>query len=107
MVPPPGARELRLRFTPNVPVTIEAMGGAPANLALKPGGDSRLSWEATPQGIDILIRASGPGAIDVGYSATLERWPAGVAPLPKRPADVMAFDTSDSTFVVGTRRFSW
>jgi hypothetical protein len=53
------------------------------------------------------MRAAAPGAIDVGYSATLERWPAGVTPLPKRPPDVMAFDTSDSTYVVGTRRFSW
>jgi hypothetical protein len=105
--PPPGARELRLRLSPNTAATLEEITGVPAKLALKPSGDTRLSWEAAPQGIDLVIRAGGPGAIDVGYAATLERWPAGVAPLPKRPADLMAFDTSDSTFVVGTRRFSW
>jgi hypothetical protein len=105
--PPPGARELRLRLSPNTAATVEEIAGVPAKLALKPGGDTRLAWEAAPQGIDLVIRPSGPGAIDVGYAATLERWPAGVTPLPKRPADLMAFDTSDSTFVVGTRRFSW
>ena len=42
-----------------------------------------------------------------GYSATVEHWPAGVAPLPPRPATLMAFDVSDSTFLEGTRRFSW
>ena len=58
---------------------------------------------------DALVEpaAGAPGALDVGYAAVLERWPAGVTPLPRRPADVMAFDTSDSTYVVGTRRFSW
>jgi len=105
--PPPGARELRLRLSPNTPATLEEIGGVPAKLALKAGGEVRLGWEAAPQGVDLVIRAASPGAIDVGYAATLERWPAGVTPLPKRPADVMAFDTSDSTFVVGTRRFSW
>jgi len=105
--PTPGARELRLRLSPNTAVTIEEIAGVPAKLALKAGGEVRMGWEAAPQGVDLMIRASGPGAIDVGYAATLERWPAGVPPLPKRPAAVMAFDTSDSTFVVGTRRFSW
>lgn len=106
-VPPPGARELRLRLSPNTPATLEEIGGVPAKLALKAGGEMRLGWAATPQGVDIVIRAGAPGAIDVGYAATLERWPAGVTPLPRRSADIMAFDTSDSTFVVGTRRFSW
>jgi hypothetical protein len=105
--PPPGARELRLRLSPNTAGTIEEIAGVPAKLPLKPGGDTRMSWVAAPQGVDLVIRPGGPGAIDVGYAAVLERWPAGVAPLPKRPADVMAFDNSDSTFVVGTRRFSW
>lgn len=106
-VPPPGARELRLRLSPNAAVTIEEIAGVPAKLALKSGGEVRMGWEGAPQGVDLVIRAHGPGAIDVGYAATLERWPAGVTPLPKRPADVMAFGASDSTFVVGTRRFSW
>ena len=83
------------------------MNGVPAKLALKPGGETLVSWIAAPQGVDIVIRAGVQGALDVGYAATLERWPAGVTPLPKRPADLMAFDVSDSTFVVGTRRFSW
>jgi hypothetical protein len=106
-VPPPGARELRLQLSPSTAATLEEVAGVPAKLAMKPGGETRFSWAAAPEGVDLVIRASGPGAIKVGYAATLERWPAGVTPLPKRPADLMGFDTSDSTFVVGTRRFSW
>jgi hypothetical protein len=106
-VPPPGARELKLRLSPNTPATIEEIAGVPAKLRLKPGGETRLTWAAAPGGVDLVIRPGGPGAIDVGYAAILERWPAGVPPLPKRPHDLMAFDASDSTFVVGTRRFSW
>ncbi|MDB5423200.1 MAG: peptidase family [Phenylobacterium sp.] len=106
-VPPPGARELRLRLSPNTAATVEEIAGVPVKMALRPGGQTRVGWVAAPSGVDLVIRPGGPGAIDVGYAATLERWPAGVTPLPKRPAAVMAFDTSDSTFVVGTRRFSW
>jgi hypothetical protein len=41
------------------------------------------------------------------YVATVEGWPAEAAPLPPRPADVMPWDNSDSTFVAGTRAFAW
>ena len=106
-VPPPGARELRLRLAPNTAATLEGIAGVPLKMPLKPGGDTRIGWVAAPEGVDLVIRPGGPGALDVGYAATLERWPAGVKALPKRPADLMAFGASDSTFVVGTRRFSW
>jgi len=43
----------------------------------------------------------------VDYAAILERWPQGPPPLPKRPADVMPFDLSDSTVLVGARQFAW
>ncbi len=106
-VPPPGARELRLQLSANTAATLEEISGIPTRLPLKPGGETRVGWTAAPGGVDLVIRPGGPGAIDVGYAATLERWPAGVTPLPRRPAEVMAFDTSGSTFVVGRRRFSW
>lgn len=105
--PPPGARQLRLQLSANTAATLEDIAGLPTRLTLKPGGETRIGWDAAPGGIDLLIRPGGPGAIDVAYAVTLERWPAGVTPLPRRPANVMAFDTSDSTFVVGTRRFFW
>jgi hypothetical protein len=105
--PPPGGRELRLQLSPNTAATIEEIGGIPAKLAMKPGGETRFAWAGSPGGVDLVIRPGGPGAMDVDYAATLERWPVGVTPLPRRPASLMAFDTSDSTFVVGRRRFSW
>ena len=107
IAPPPGAREFGLRLSPNTVATLEEIGGVAVKMPLKPGGQTRLTWAAAPDGLDLVIRPGGPGAIDVRYTVTLERWPAGAKPLPKRPADFMAFDTSDSTFLVGTRRFSW
>ena len=105
--PPPGGRSLHLKLSANTVASIEEIAGVPVRLPLKPGGETLFGWEAAPGGVDLLIRPGGPGAIDVAYSAMLDRWPAGVTPLPRRPANLMAFDTSDSTFVVGTRRFSW
>ena len=63
--------------------------------------------QAPGDGLDLVIRPGGPGRLDVRYTAGFDRWPTGVAPLPSRPADVMAWDTSDSTFVSGSRAFTW
>ena len=106
-VPPPGARTLGLMLKADTPASIEQIAGVPAHIALMPGKDTIVQWAAAPQGLDLVIRPGGPGKMQVGYIATLERWPAGVAPLPKRPPSVMPFDTSDSTSLVGRRSFSW
>jgi hypothetical protein len=105
--PPPGARILTLQISPNTVAAIEAISGVPARYRLRPGGWTRLRWEAAPQGVDITLRPGGPGKLSVRYAATLERWPASAPPLPPRPADVMPFETSDSTTVTGVRQFTW
>ena len=107
VAPPPGARVITLKFRPNTAATIVAAGGVPIRFPLKPGADSLLRWSAAQKGFDLVIRPGGPGRLTVGYSAIIERWPAAAPPLPPRPRDVMAFDTSDSTEVEGSRTFSW
>ena len=107
VVPPPGARTIALMLKPNTPATIERLASAAEHLPLKPGADTLLQWSAAPQGLDLVIRPGGPGRLEVGYIATIEQWPAGAKPLPPRPADVMPFDVSDSTSLVGRRSFSW
>jgi hypothetical protein len=106
-VPPPGARTLLLALKPNTVVSIEQLSGAADRIALKPGAETILRWAAAPDGLDIVLRPGGPGKLEVGYVATLERWPASAKPLPPRPANLMAFDTSDSTSLTGRRSFSW
>lgn len=106
-VPPPGARVLLLMLKPNTAVSIEQLAGVSERFVLPPGRRTIVQWAASPQGFDIVLRPGGPGALEVGYVATLERWPPTAKPLPKRPADLMAFDNSDSTSLTGTRRFSW
>jgi len=105
--PPAGARtlELRLRATSGGQVT--RVAGVPVELTLPKGEWVRVHWQAPGSGLDVGLRPSGPGRLDVRYVAGFDRWPSGVAPLPQRPADLMAWDNSDSTFVSGTRAFTW
>ena len=105
--PPPGARTLDLRLQPNTAVFLEEIAGVPARAGLSPVRWTRLRWEAAQPGLDLVIRAAGPGRLQVDYAATLEAWPTAAAPLPARPADVMPFGQSDSTVVTGGRRLSW
>ncbi len=107
VVPPPGARVIDLKFRPNTAATLVSAGGVAIRFPLKPGADSLLRWSAPQKGFDLVIRPGGPGKLTVGYSATIEQWPAAAPPLPPRPKDVMAFDESDATVVEGSRTFSW
>ena len=107
VAPPPGARLIALKLKPDTAATVTSVAGVPIRLVMKPGADTRLNWSAAQPGFDIVIRPGGPGKLAVGYSVTEERWPAMAKPLPPRPADVMPFDVSDSTLLVGARSFSW
>jgi len=107
VAPPPGARLIALKLKPDTTATVTSVAGVPIRLVMKPGADTRLNWSAAQPGFDIVIRPGGPGKLAVGYSVTEERWPATAKPLPPRPADVMPFDVSDSTLLVGARSFSW
>ena len=106
-VPPPGARTLMLLLKPDTVVSIAEISGVAHPVALKPGANTVLRWAAAPQGLDVVLKPGGPGKLEVGYIATLERWPPKAKPLPKRPADVSGFDDSDSTTLTGRRSFSW
>jgi len=107
VVPPPGAGTLSLQLRASTAAEAVTLAGVPINLPLPAGKWVTVSWQAPGNGLDLAIRPGRPGRLDVRYSAGLERWPRGVAPLPPRPADVMAWGDSDSTFVTGTRAFTW
>ena len=102
----PDASGLTLRLKPNTPAVLESLGGVPMHARLKPGAVTRIRWSGSAN-LDLVLRPAGPGKLEVGYVQHLPRWPAAAPPLPKRPAEVMPFDESDSTFVTGTRRFAW
>lgn len=106
-VPPPGGRDLSLGLKSDTPGLLQSVQGVAASTPLPPGGLVRVGFGAAPQGVTLILRPAGPGKLEVSYLAKLDHWPAGVAPLPKRPADVMAFGESDSTYLTGVRRFAW
>ncbi|MFN9848778.1 MAG: M20/M25/M40 family metallo-hydrolase [Alphaproteobacteria bacterium] len=106
-IAPSGARTLVLRIRSTVPGAIVAIGDVPVSIPLTPGKWSRVSWATAARPLDLKIKAAGSGRMDVRYAVTLPRWPAGVAPLPARPTDLMVWDNSDSTFLAGTRAFTW
>ena len=107
VVSPPGARTLMLQVRPTTPGRILGVNGAPLAMSLTPGQWTQVSWATANQPVDLAIRTTGPGRLDVRYVAGIPRWPADATPLPARPADLMAWDDSDSTFVAGTRAFTW
>lgn len=105
--PPAGARTLELRLRASAGGQVTRVAGVPADMALPPGEWVRIYWLASGTGLEIGVRPTGAGRLDVRYVAGFDRWPTGVAPLPARPADLMPWDNSDSTFVSGTRSFTW
>ena len=107
VTPPPGARTLALVLRPSVKLSEATLNGRPVKALAAPGAETRINWEAAPQGLELSFKAPGPGALEVGYIAVTDGWPAGAAPLPSRPADVMGFDASDATIVGGSQRLTW
>jgi len=107
VAPPPGSRTLALQVRASMAAQATSLSGVPITLALPAGKWVKVNWQAAGAGFDLTIRPSGPGRLDVRYNAGFDLWPAGVAALPPRPADVMAWDNSDSTFASGTRAFTW
>jgi hypothetical protein len=101
--PPPGERMLSLRLTPSVAAEVTQVGGAELRIALAAGETARVRWEGE-DGVDVVLRPTARGRLEVKWLARLDRWPE---PLPARPADVMPFNDSDTTYLTGTRRFTW
>jgi len=90
-----------------VPGRITGLNGVPLQVELLPGKWAKVSFEAAANGVDLALQPSGPGRLDVRYIAGIESWPVGAVALRPRPADLMAWDDSESTFVAGTRAFTW
>jgi len=105
--PPPGARVLILDLKADVPMVAATVNGRPVKLLATAGVWTHLRWTATPGGVEIALTPRQAGALEIRHASIDERWPEGASPLPARPADVMAFDLSDSTVVIGASRFSW
>jgi hypothetical protein len=105
--PPAGARLIAFQLRPTADLTTERFDAAPAALRMPAGRWSRLWWQADPDGVEVVLRPQGPGALEVRYIVTQERWPAQAKPLPPRPANVVPFNVSESTLVTGSRRLTW
>ncbi|HEY3696262.1 M20/M25/M40 family metallo-hydrolase [Phenylobacterium sp.] len=106
-VPPPGADVLVLELVADTPASEVTLNGRPVRLLARPGQTGRIRWRAAQDGLVLAFRPAGPGAIAVRYAAQTPAWPPDARRLPPRPADVMAFDTSDSTIVTGAERLTW
>ncbi len=104
---PPGASTLSLRVRSSTPGRLSAVNGVATETPLPPGQWVQISWATARYPLNLAIRPNGQGQLDVRYVVTLDRWPSGVAGLPPRPADLMVWSDSDSTFLVGTRAFTW
>jgi hypothetical protein len=78
------------------------LNGKPAELPTKPNVPIFIRWSASPEGVTLTFKPSGPGALKLGYAAYRPQWPAEAKPLPYRPAALMDWDMYGSTVVTGT-----
>ena len=104
---PPEGRTLELRLRSTTQGHITALNGVAVNQVLPAGQWVRISWTTGGAPLDLAIKPAGAGRLDVAYVVGFDRWPREAVPLPPRPGDVMPWDDSDSTFVTGTRAFTW
>ena len=105
--PPPGAGYLTLSLTADTPVAVRSVGGVPQSATLAPGRPLRIAWASAPHGVEISLRPAAHGRLEVRTAANVDRWPAGAAPVPRRTANLMPMDVSDTTVVTKTERFAW
>ncbi|WP_395671612.1 M20/M25/M40 family metallo-hydrolase [Phenylobacterium sp.] len=103
---PAGTQEIGLRLRPEAPLELVQAGARPLRQPLPPGVWSRLVWRGGDQ-LALVLRPAGSGRLGVRWTATLDRWPAEAAPLPRRPAHEAPFGFSDIGVVTGERRFAW
>jgi hypothetical protein len=107
VTPPAGSHRLSVQLRADAAARLTAVSGVAANTALPPGKWIDISWTTPGQPLVLDLRPSAKGRLEMRYVATVDGWPAQAAPLPPRPADVMPWDNSDSTFVAGSRAFAW
>ena len=105
--PAEGSDNVSLRLTPTVAMKLVTVAGVAAPLNLTPGKTAWVIWQASPQGVDLVLAPSGPGRLELRYTTTRSDWPATAGPLPQRPANLAPFNDSDGTLTAGTRRLSW
>ncbi|MEH6678335.1 M20/M25/M40 family metallo-hydrolase [Phenylobacterium sp.] len=105
---PPAARILALDIRVTGEVADVRLNGKAAPIFATPGAWTRLRWTGDAQPLQVSFApVAEDGRLEVRYGAITEGWPIGAAPLPPRPDDIMAFDTSDSLIVKGEKAFSW
>jgi hypothetical protein len=104
----PAVRALTLQLAPRGDVRLTRIGDAAADARLAAGRWTQIRWTGPPPGgLALTLRTSGAGGLAIRYVQAFERWPAGVAPPPPRPANVMATGRSGQMFATGTLRASW
>jgi hypothetical protein len=105
--PSPGSLTVVLRLRPEAPLVLESANGVAAGVPLKVGAWTVVRWAGSADGADLVLRPTGPGALTERAASTAPGWPAGIAPLPRKPADVMAWGLSDATVTTLSRRYAW
>ncbi len=94
------AREARLQFSVQGPVSGATINGLPADL-LGDGHPNHVAWAHPDQGLTLAFDARPGAAVDARYLVMLDAWPADARPLPPRPAGLMPWGNSDTTMLIG------
>lgn len=107
VLPPAGARTLILEIRPTVALNELAVEGKRTGLTAPAGAWTRLRWVGDPDGLSLAFRPEGSGRLELRYWSASDAWPAGAAPLPPTPPEVMAFGASGSSLISGAQQLQW
>jgi len=105
IVPPKGARDLRLRIRSDAALQDVKLRGRPVPLLAGAGQWSQLRWQGS-QGIDLRWTSDGRSRLELEVAAGSDGWPVEAAPLPPRPAGVVPWGISDMTWVMVNMQIS-
>ena len=90
----PGSRQMRLSIRSDKPITSASVNGYATAMQAK-----RLivAWSAPGRSAEVLLQAPADAKLDIKAVELTDGWPKDAAPLPPRPADMMAWGDSDAT----------
>ena len=78
------------------------INGLPASFADKPGRWTHIVWDAPSDGLVVSFATKPATHLQTRYGVVIDGWPRDAPALPRRPANAMPWQNSDTTVLIGS-----
>ena len=78
------------------------INGLPASFADKPGQWTHIVWDAPSDGLVVSFATKPATHLQTRYGVVIDGWPRDAPALPRRPANAMPWQNSDTTVLIGS-----